>query len=168
MPLSPVIDFLSAQERDGSKLCHFGASQTAAVIPPGQTVSYSVSPRGNNYAQYKFRFTFDTGMVPGAFLVQVNQYGVIPYSATIGGGLMGLLHSYFLRVTHAQPVVHFVTNLTVLNQQFIGMDQFLVVASKDDFEELEKRLAVFLRQTPAPVAGPAPIPPPGSPPWYGR
>ena len=153
MPLPSAIEFLAAQNGpSGEKLCHFGVSQVVMTLPAGRTVRFRVTPRAGIYANYTFRSLLDAAMVPGAFRVLVFQYGANPYWATLYPSALGTFHDYFLRVTHAQPVENYVTNLTNLNQQFISYDQSLVVASEAYFKELERRLRVYLRQAPVEVA----------------
>jgi len=152
MPLPPAIEFLAAQRSEtGAMLCHFGVSQVVTVIPANTTVRFTVTPRQGIYANYTFRSLLDAAMVPGSFRIQVFQYGARPYWATLYPSALGQFHDYFLRVTYAQPVVNYVTNLTGLNQQFISYDQSLVVASAADFKELERRLEIYLRQRPLEV-----------------
>jgi len=147
MPLSPAIEFISAQRgSSGDILAAPGGSQLAAVIPPNTRFRVSATPMSNIYSHYTFRVMLDEMMVPGAFQIWVYSFGVVPYSGIMYPSTRGEYLDTFLRVTHSQPVVYEAINLTNLNQWFVIYTQHYTVATEENYKELERRLDDYFNQ----------------------
>jgi len=147
MPLSPAIEFLAAQKGpSGDLLSAPGGAELAAVIPPNTRVRVSAGPITNIYAQYAFRVMLDEMIVPGSFQIWVYSFGVVPYSGIIYPTMRGEYLDVFLRVTHSQPIIYEVLNLTNLNQWFVIYTQYLTVTTEDNYKELERRLDNYFSQ----------------------
>jgi len=147
MPLSPAIEFLAAQKApQGSDLTAPGGAQVTAIIPGNTRVALTVTPPARIYALYVFRAMLDEAVVPDTLTLTMVNRGVLAYTGVLRASTRGTYLDFFMAVTHANPVLYEIENISPLNQWFILYTQYLTVATEADFNNLKERLAQYFHQ----------------------
>lgn len=110
------------------------------VFPPGITVSLTVAPARQNYANIYFSAEPGDAIVPNAINYTYTAWGATIYSGMLTAGVIGKLLDIFLPVTAAKTVFIQFTNISGLNQHLELLNKFLVIPGVEDYERIIKAI----------------------------
>lgn len=125
---------------NGMQLATPSMDQFRLVVPGLTTVIFSASPPQGIYAQYAYRTLYDPIMVPGSLRFTVMHYGAEPYVGTFFPGSMEHYVDKIIRITEASPSRFRLQNLSPLMQQFVVHIRSILVSSRENDDELWRRL----------------------------
>lgn len=103
------------------------------IIPPNTLVPYTISPALGYYAYIGYRLDFDGAMVPNAFSITINQWGMRPYNGILTQKIIEFGIDHIIPVTEAEPCRTHAQNLTPLNQYACVTGYFVGIHSAEDY-----------------------------------
>ena len=135
-----VIEYLLAYERPGGgKIARFGGILiTVPIFPAGMTITFSLFPYFNAYANIEFWQRFSPAIVPGALYFDSRHQGIQVQLGVFGTTLNSESHNTWIEVTESAPITTTITNISGVNQFFESVDSFLIVDSEADFKLIKK------------------------------
>lgn len=174
MLLPYIIQYLeSLMTPHGGQLVEPGGFQIfIPIVPPNTLVPYIISPSLGYYAYIGYRLDFDGTMVPNAFSITLDQWGMRPYSGILTQKIIEFGIDHIIPVTEAEPCHSQALNLTPLNQYACVDGYFVGIHSAEDYqtvmdalrrlgtttksEELATQANDLLRRLVAPIPSPYP------------
>jgi len=134
--MTPLVEYLAAvRSPKGASLVRQGGLQVIVpIFPPASEIAFSLTFSG--YASIAYYHRFSPSMVPGAFTYRSQHSGIELQTGTIGTIHLSEGNNYWLVVTKADPITTTISNISGVDQFFETGDSFLIIDSKEDYEEV--------------------------------
>lgn len=134
--MTDLIEYLLAlRTPEGGAVVRYGVMLTTVpLFPPGMSITFTLTPYFDAFANIEYWHRFSPSIVPGTILWESSHSGMEIHSGLIRSIAYAEGHNAWLEITDANPIITTITNVSGVNQFFETFDFFLLVDNEENFK----------------------------------